>query len=83
MTRGSVTAAERAELQWRGASSTARGSQRRGRTDGEPDDGRAPGLLHAHALEPVVDRREEELKREDNQAARRSQGRRVSFQALP
>ena len=50
-------------------------------TDGEADDGRAPGLLHAHALERVVQRREDKLKREDNQAAGRKPGR-VWFQAL-
>ena len=83
MSRWSSTAAERAELRWRGGQRHGKGSKGRGLTDGETDDGRAPGLLHAHALERVVDTREEELKREDNQAAETTKpGRRVSVQAL-
>ena len=49
------------------------------RTDRERDDGRAVGLLDADRLEPVVQRRDGELKREDDQAvARQSEGAHVS-----
>ena len=43
-------------------------------TDGEADNGWAPSLLHAGPFERVVQRREDKLKREDNQAASRNPG---------